>query len=107
VLANCTGAEYQRLLDRTLPGFLDAVGRSARVGLAVYNAGTDVYEGDTIGGLGLSAAAVLERDLFVVEQLRTRGIPTVMLLSGGYSQESYQLVAATVVELLRRYTRAA
>jgi histone deacetylase 11 len=26
-----------------------------------------------------------------------------MLLSGGYSRESYRLVANTVVELLRRY----
>ena len=63
-----------------------------------------MYAGDALGGLGVSAAAVLERDLFVVAQLRSRGIPTVMLLSGGYSRESYRLVAATVVELLRRYT---
>jgi histone deacetylase 11 len=99
----CAGSEYLRLLDRTLPGFLDAIGRSARVGLAVYNAGTDVYAGDALGGLGLSAADVLARDLFVIDQLRSRGIPVVMLLSGGYSQDSYRLVSATVVELLQRY----
>jgi histone deacetylase 11 len=39
----------------------------------------------------------------VIGRLRARGIPVVMLLSGGYSRESYQLVANTVVELLRRY----
>jgi histone deacetylase 11 len=101
--SGCTGADYLRLLELTLPGFLDSIGRNGRVGLAVYNAGTDVFGGDALGGLGLSSRDVLARDLYVIEQLRTRDIPVVMLLSGGYSRESYRLVANTVVELLRRY----
>jgi histone deacetylase 11 len=106
VPAHCTGAEYLRLLELSLPGFLDSIGRTGRVGLAVYNAGTDVFEGDELGGLGLSAAEVLARDLYVVEQFRARNVPVVMLLSGGYSRESYRLVANTVVALLRRYGNA-
>jgi histone deacetylase 11 len=98
----CTGAEYLRLLELSLPGFLDSIGRGGRVGLAVYNAGTDVYEGDQLGGLRLSAADVLARDLYVIDQIRARGIPVIMLLSGGYSRESYRLVANTVIALLRR-----
>ena len=100
---HCTGAEYLRLLELTLPGFLDSVRRTERVGLVVYNAGTDVFADDALGGLNLTAADVLARDQFVIEQTRSRGIPTVMLLSGGYSRESYRLVANTAVELLRRY----
>lgn len=100
--ARCTGREYLRLLELTLPGFLDSVGRSERIGLAIYNAGTDVFEGDTLGGLALSAEDVLGRDLYVIDQIRARSIPTVMLLSGGYSRESYRLVANTVTALLRR-----
>jgi len=61
-----------------------------------------VFEEDTLGGIGLSDSDVLTRDLYVVEQLRGRDIPVVMLLSGGYSRESYRLVANTAVELLRR-----
>ncbi len=99
----CPGAEYLGILRRHLPGFLDSLARSGRLRLAVYNAGTDVYEADALGGLGLSAADVLERDLFVIASLRERGIPAVMLLSGGYSRESYRLVAATVARLLERY----
>jgi histone deacetylase 11 len=99
----CTGAEYLRLLELSLPGFLDSIERTGRVGLVIYNAGTDVFEGDALGCLQLSAADVLARDLYVIDQVRARGIPVVMLLSGGYSRESYQLVANTVVELLRRY----
>jgi histone deacetylase 11 len=100
----CTGMEYLRLLDRSLPGFLDSISQNERVGLAIYNAGTDVFEGDRLGHVKLSAADVLARDLFVIEQVRSRGIPVVMLLSGGYSRESYRLVANTVVELLRRFS---
>lgn len=98
--ARCTGSEYLRLLEQSLPEFLDSLGP---VALSVYNAGTDVYQGDAFGGLRLSAADVLARDLYVIAQLRARGIPTVMLLSGGYSRESYRLVANTAIELLRRY----
>jgi histone deacetylase 11 len=101
--AHCTGTEYLRLLRVTLPGFLDSIRRTGRVALAVYNAGTDVFERDALGGLSLSATDVLARDLYVIEQLRVRSIPVVMLLSGGYSRESYRLVANTVVELLRLY----
>jgi histone deacetylase 11 len=102
----CAGAEYLRLLELTLPGFLESIGRNGRVGLAVYNAGTDVFEDDSLGGLSVNAPAVLARDLYAIEQLRARQIPVVMLLSGGYSPESYRLVANTVVELLRRYGKA-
>lgn len=101
--SDCTGVEYLRLLGQSLPGFLDSIGRAGRVGLAVYNAGTDVFEGDTLGGLKLTAEDVLTRDLYVIEQLRARHIPVVMLLSGGYSRESYRLVAHTVSALLMRY----
>jgi histone deacetylase 11 len=95
----CEGEEYLRTLKNNLPGFLDSVGREP-IGLALYNAGTDVFTGDPLGGLNLSAADILERDLFVVKQLRGRGIPTALVLSGGYTRESYRLVADSVIPLL-------
>jgi histone deacetylase 11 len=101
--ANCTGPEYLRLLESTLPGFLDSIARTGRVGLAVYNAGTDVFAGDALGRVNLAAEDVLARDLYVIDLLRARGVPVVMLLSGGYSRESYRLVANTAVALLKQY----
>jgi histone deacetylase 11 len=95
----CRGEEYLRTLQKNLPGFLDSVGREP-IGLAIYNAGTDVFAGDQLGGLNLSAADILQRDLFAVKQLRDRGIPTAMVLSGGYTRESYRLVADSVIRLL-------
>jgi histone deacetylase 11 len=100
---NCTGPEYWALLTRHLPGFLDSVGRSERVALAIYNAGTDVFADDPLGGMYLSADDIFARDLYVVEQARSRGIPLVMLPSGGYTRVSYQLIARSVAELVRRY----
>lgn len=96
---NCTGAEYLRLLRGRLPQFLD--GWSERPRLCIYNAGTDPYVHDQLGGLCLSGDDILERDLFVFEEVAARKIPVVMLLSGGYSRESFRLVAATIRELLR------
>jgi len=97
--SNCTGARYLRLLRERLPLFLD--GWSEKPRLCIYNAGTDPYVHDRLGGLCLSDTDILERDLFVFQQVAVRKIPVVMLLSGGYSKESYRLVAATVSKLLQ------
>jgi histone deacetylase 11 len=99
---NTTGAHYLRLLRSRLPAFLDESSCADPPRLAIYNAGTDPYAYDQLGGMCLSAADILERDLFVIDQLQSRRIPVVMLLSGGYSKESFQLVAATIRKLLQR-----
>ncbi len=94
-----TDAEYIGELRDRLPGFLDSVGQSP-IGLAIYNAGTDVFADDPLGDLNISASAIRERDLFVVGELRKRDIPTVMVLSGGYTKQSFQLVADSVIGLI-------
>ncbi len=103
ITSTCTDSEYMRELETRLPGFLDSVSNSP-VGLAIYNAGTDVFAGDPLGGLNISAAAIRDRDLFVVGELRKRNIPTIMLLSGGYTKQSFQLVADSVTGLLEMET---
>lgn len=97
----CRGGEYLSLLRQNLPAFLDSISRSERVVLGIYNAGTDVIEGDPLGLLLLSASDVLARDMFVVSQFRDRGIPLVTLTSGGYTRESYRLIATSVCEWVR------
>lgn len=93
--------EYLNLLKDRLPPFLDSIGKSEPVEIAIYNAGTDVFAEDPLGMLGVSAGGILERDLFVVQELQRRSIPVVMLLSGGYTRQSYQLVATTATRLLQ------
>ena len=98
--AGCADGRYLRELQSKLPPFLDSVAKARGVGLAIYNAGTDVFSGDQLGGMDVSAEGVLRRDQFVIRQLVERGIPAVMLLSGGYSATSYRLVADSVGWLL-------
>jgi len=98
--SSCGEQEYLRELKQRLPGFLDSISQSQRAAVAIYNAGTDVYGDDPLGLLNVTADGILQRDLFVVGQLRRRGIPTVMLLSGGYTRVSYRLVADSLIKLL-------
>ena len=96
----CRDKEYLQNLTTRLPVFLDSISKTETVAFAIYNAGTDIYVGDPLGALGVSAAGVLERDLFVIRELRQRQIPTLMLLSGGYTRISYKLVADSVIAML-------
>jgi histone deacetylase 11 len=99
----CSEELYLATLEQHLPDFVTRWSRGRRPRLAIYNAGTDVFFDDSLGGLTLSTTAVLRRDRYVAELLREAGIPWVMVLSGGYSRQSYQLVAASVGEFLERW----
>lgn len=100
---NCSEADYLGAMRAKLPSFLDAVTRGGRVRLGVYNAGSDIYVADQLGGMNVTAAGILERDRFVLDEFVSRRIPVVVLLSGGYSRESYQLVAQMVEHVLDRW----
>lgn len=95
---------YLLQLQRKLPTFLDQHGPFA---LAIYNAGTDVFKEDPLGGLSLTAAGILERDLFTTAELAKRGIPWLSVTSGGYTQESAGLIATSALEVIRRAVVAA
>lgn len=88
---------YLDLLKENLPLFLEKAG-SAKI--AFYNAGTDIYESDPLGALKISKQGILERDKFVFHSLLDANIPWAMTLSGGYTQESYQLVADSISYLV-------
>jgi acetoin utilization deacetylase AcuC-like enzyme len=74
--------EYRAALER-LPAFLDR----ARPGLVQYQAGMDPFEDDPVGGIaGVTEAFLQARDRLVIEAVRSRGIPMVVNLAGGYVQ---------------------
>ena len=88
-VANTASVEYHVVRDATgyrealnrLPAFLDRV----RPTLVQYQAGMDPFESDPVGGIdGITEAFLLERDRFVIGQIRARGIPLVVNLAGGY-----------------------
>lgn len=85
-----SGESYLRVLREELPAFLETL-KDAK--LVFYNAGTDVLAGDRLGRLNLSFQHVVERDRYVLQQLKALAVPVVVLTSGGYTSESYKLVA--------------
>ena len=89
--------EYMAALDEELPNFLDSV-QAPRI--AIYNAGTDIVAGDRLGGLAVSYDGVRARDRKVVDALADRGIPTVIVTSGGYSKASHRLIADLAIHLV-------
>jgi len=74
-------AEYLDALQRHLPTVLDG----ARAGLVFYLAGVDVAAGDRYGKLALTEAGIRLRDRHVIEAVRSRGMPLVIVLAGGYA----------------------
>ncbi len=74
-------AEYMRILSAHLPQVLD----EARADIAFYLAGVDVVQGDRYGRLSLTRAGLCQREYAVMEAVRSRGLPLVLLMSGGYA----------------------
>jgi acetoin utilization deacetylase AcuC-like enzyme len=74
-------AAYLHTLDRHLPTVLDA----ADADVAFYLAGVDVAAGDRYGRLALSEAGIRRRDRSVIEAVRERDLPLVIVLAGGYA----------------------
>lgn len=83
-------ASYLEALD----GLLE---RMPKTDLVFVIAGGDVLAGDRLGKLGLSLAGARERDLRVMRQIR--GIPSVWLPGGGYSDHAWQSLAGTAIAL--------
>ena len=103
-------------LDVELPdgtgddAYLDALERALRTlaarfvpDLIVYLAGADVWSGDRLGRLSLTAGGVAERDRRVFEFAHERGLPVAVAMGGGYGDDVEAIVGlhlATVREAL-------
>ncbi len=96
-----TGDEYLRIVREALPEALDAV----RPDLVIYNAGSDPFVGDPLARYRLTEGDLAERDLLVMSTVRERAIPVAMVLSGGYSAQSWKIHADAIEGMLARFDR--
>ena len=96
-----SGAAYLDALREHLPRVLDRF----RPELVIHNAGSDVLATDPLTRLGLTPADMAERDLYVVTEVRQRGLPLAMVLSGGYGPASWQAHAHSIEGILARFDR--
>lgn len=99
--AGTSGVAYLELLAEHVPKALDRT----RPDLVVYNAGSDVLATDPLSRLMLTPDEMAERDLYVVTQVRERGIPLAMVLSGGYGPLSWEAHAQSIEGILTRFDR--
>ncbi len=66
-----------------------------------YNAGTDILYGDPIGCMGVSEKNVIKRDEMVFEFAFKNNIPICMVLSGGYSEKSHEVITRSIENLFK------
>ena len=93
-------ADYLPELERHLPRVLDA----RRPDLVFYLAGADPYEHDRLGRLRLTIDGLRSRDRLVFDACRTRTIPVVVAMAGGYADDVEAIVtihANTIREAVR------
>ncbi|XP_055237033.1 histone deacetylase 11 isoform X2 [Gorilla gorilla gorilla] len=86
--------------------YLDKVERNIKKSLqehlpdvVVYNAGTDILEGDRLGGLSISPAGIVKRDELVFRMVRGRRVPILMVTSGGYQKRTARIIADSILNL--------
>ncbi|VBB32310.1 unnamed protein product [Acanthocheilonema viteae] len=87
--------EYLSLLSSNLEDGLSEF----RPDIILYNAGTDCLRGDPLGLLSISSKGIRKRDEIVFKMARNRHIPVVMLLSGGYMQNTHEVIAKSILNL--------
>jgi acetoin utilization deacetylase AcuC-like enzyme len=88
---DCGDAAYLDALQQALRTVSQRFGAPD---LAYYLAGADPHEGDRLGRLRLTAAAMAERDQRVFEHLT--GVPVVMLMAGGYPTDLDAMLSVQV-----------
>lgn len=96
----CGDAEYLQRLDAGLAEVAALLPGPPH--LIIYNAGTDVLDGDPLGRLRVSPDGVRRRDEAVWAFAAAQRAPLVMLLSGGYTRASAAVIAQSLACLLRR-----
>ncbi|XP_004966046.1 histone deacetylase 2 isoform X1 [Setaria italica] len=90
--------EYLELLDKAL----EVCKSRFQPQLIVYNAGTDILDGDPLGRLKISPEGVITRDEKVFRFAKDQNIPLLMLTSGGYMKSSARVIADSIINLANK-----
>ncbi len=69
--------------------------------LIIYVAGADVFCGDC-GGMQISQNGIIRRDEYVFSVAEQLKKPILMLLAGGYSEQSSEILGKSILNILRK-----
>ena len=95
-------AEKDTYLERTKAAVNQALSQFSP-DLVMFVAGSDVYEKDVLPGtkyLRLPLSVLKERDQFVIDTFKKRGIPLAMVFAGGYGPDVWEVHHQAVRHLL-------
>ncbi|KAM8799586.1 histone deacetylase 11 isoform 2-T2 [Eudromia elegans] len=87
--------EYLQKVQTHVEGTLNEL----KPDIIVYNAGTDILDGDPLGGLAISPQGIVKRDEIVFKAARSRRIPILMVTSGGYQKRTARIIADSIINL--------
>lgn len=82
-----SGKDYINILKDEIVPVLDSFDPQ----LVFYIAGSDPYENDTLCDLSLSREEMLERNMYIINLVKSRGLPIVVVAGGGYGSESWKI----------------
>ena len=69
--------------------------------IVFYIDGADPYTDDLGGGMGISKEGLLMRDKMVYESIKSKKLPFVVTLGGGYGPETWQIHYQFIAEILK------
>ncbi|XP_038054443.1 histone deacetylase 11-like isoform X2 [Patiria miniata] len=97
---NTEDGPFLRAVERHLKQALEEF----RPDLIVYNAGTDILEGDPLGALSITPEGIVQRDqmVFEIAKNRTKPIPILMVTSGGYQKNNARIIADSILNLKKQ-----
>lgn len=99
LLSGASTKEYLERLDKELEVAQDAFDPE----LILYNAGTDILNGDPLGRLKVDPDGVIKRDEKVFAFAQQKKVPIVMLTSGGYMKSSAWVIANSIINLSNKH----
>ncbi|KAH0630364.1 hypothetical protein JD844_013328, partial [Phrynosoma platyrhinos] len=87
--------EYLQKVKTHVEGALNEV----KSDIIIYNAGTDILDGDPLGGLAISPQGIIDRDEIVFRAARKHRVPILMVTSGGYQKRTARIIADSLLNL--------
>ncbi len=88
---------------------LDRALEESQPNLIIYNAGTDIFEHDLLGRtregarhISITKEGIIARDALVFTKALEKEIPIAMVLGGGTSPESHQIISESIVNILNK-----
>ena len=84
------GRDYLKLLENSL----NSIFSSLEPDFIFFQSGVDILDGDKLGRLGVSLEDCKSRDRMVLEAAKSRNIPLMACMGGGYSKDIKVIVEA-------------